>query len=249
VNAETAVLAGGAFMAAVVSGIGGFGFALCATAIWLLVLDPHLVAVLAVAFTLVLNLANLPIFWRDVDLRRLAPLAAGCLLGVPLGVWALGALAPGTLRAVIGGVLLLYGAWALLRPARPALQLSGRASDAAGAGIGVASGVLGGLGGLCGFMPALWAAARAWPKRESRGFTQAYVLFTNLLTLLFMQGLLGLGQRAWEAFLLALPFVLAGLWVGLKVFARFDTATFHRAVLWVVTASGALLLLGSNTTR
>ena len=246
---ETLFLAGGAFTAGVVTGIGGFGFALTASAIWMLVLDPKLVAVLAVAFTLVVNILNMPLFWRSVDLRRLAPFAIGSVVGVPLGVWVLGMLSPHALRTLVGAVLLLYGVQALLRRPGPALQLSTRASDAAGTGLGFASGVLGGLGGLSGFMPALWAVARGWPKLESRGFTQAFVLFTNVVTLAFMQGTLGLAGRAWSEFLLGLPFVLAGLWIGLKAFARFDTAMFNRAVLWVVTAAGALLLLGSNTTR
>ena len=43
--------------------------------------------------------------------------------------------------------------------------------------------------------------------------------------------------------LVALPFVLTGGVIGLRVFARLETAASNRVVLWVLAASGLVLFL------
>ncbi len=240
---ETLILTVGAFCAAVVSGATGFGFALVSTALWNQALDPRLVAVLVVAFTLALNIAYLPLFWRDIDLQRLAPFAAGSLLGVPLGAYALSRLPAPALRLAVGVLLLVYGGYLLSRSRTPRLELSARVARMADAGIGFAGGFFGGLGGLSGFLPALWCTLRGWEKVTGRALVQAYILFTNVLSLLWIGGFVGVDAEAQGHLLLGLPFVLVGGWLGLRLFARFDTTTFNRVVLWVITACGAVLVL------
>ena len=103
---ETLSLTLGALLAAIISGATGFGFALAATAMWSFSLEPRLVAVLALVFTTVLNIGYLPVFWRDIDLRRLAPFALGGLCGVPLGAYALATLPASAVRLWVGSLLL-----------------------------------------------------------------------------------------------------------------------------------------------
>jgi len=63
------------------------------------------------------------------------------------------------------------------------------------------------------------------------------------MSLLWVNRLVGIDDRAQGLLLLGLPFVAVGGWLGLKLFAQLDTAAFNRAVLWVITGSGAMLLL------
>ncbi len=240
---ETLVLTVGALAAAIVSGATGFGFALVATALWNQALEPRLVAVMVIVFTLSLNIAYLPLFWRDIDLRRLAPFAAGSLLGVPLGAFALSRLPTATLRFAVGLVLLAYGGYLLSRSRTPRLQLAPGVARIADAGIGFVGGFFGGLGGLSGFLPVLWCALRGWDKVANRALVQAYILFTGALSLAWIGGLVGVDAHARSRILLGLPFVLVGGWLGLRLFSRFDTATFNRVVLWVITGCGAVLVL------
>ena len=44
-------------------------------------------------------------------------------------------------------------------------------------------------------------------------------------------------------FLLGLPALLAGTWVGLRLYGRLDEAGFHRIVLILLLVSGVSLLL------
>ncbi len=240
---ETLILAGGALIAAIVSGATGFGFALVGTALWSQALDPQVVAILVVVFALVLNIAYLPVFWCDINLKSLGPFAAGSLAGVPLGAFTLSRLAAGTLRSAIGLLLLGYGTYLLSRGRAPRLKLSVVGARFGDAGIGFLGGFFGGLGGLSGFLPALWCTLRGWEKVKSRALVQAYILFTNVLSLLWIGGIVGIDARARTCLLVGLPFVLGGAWLGFRLFSRFDSATFNRVVLWVITASGAVLLL------
>lgn len=240
---ETLLLTLGSLAAAVISGATGFGFALVATALWSLALEPRLVTPLVLVFTTLLNLAYLPIFWRDIDLRRLAPFALGSAFGVPLGAYALSRLPSDTLRTLLGVLLLSYGSFMLLRRPAGVLTLGSRAARLGDGIVGFLGGFFGGLGGLCGFLPALWCALRGWDKSVNRALVQSYILLTNALSLLWVGGLVGVAEGMPRFIVLALPFVALGGWLGLKVFTRLNTAAFNRAVLWVVAGSGAVLLL------
>lgn len=240
---ETLVLTLGSLAAAIVSGATGFGFALVATALWSLALEPRTVTVLALVFTTALNVAYLPLFWRDIDLRRLAPFALGAAAGVPLGALALSRLPTPMLRLGVGGLLLSYGAFMLLRRRPQALQVSPRRARVGDTVVGFAGGFFGGLGGLSGFLPALWCTLRGWDKHAHRALVQAYILVANAFSLLWVNRLVGIDERVQSLLLLGLPFVAVGGWLGLKVFARLNTAGFNRAVLWVIAGSGAVLLL------
>ncbi|MBU1359515.1 MAG: sulfite exporter TauE/SafE family protein [Gammaproteobacteria bacterium] len=233
----------GALIAGIISGATGFGFALAATAMWSLTLEPRLVAVLAVVFTTVLNLGYLPVFWRDIDLRRLAPFAVGCFGGVPLGAYALATLPAPAIRLWIGVLLLGYGSYRLVCRPSAQLQLSPVLARTGDVFVGFLGGVFGGLGGLSGFLPALWCGLRNWDKRSQRALLQSYILFANFLSMAWIGGLVGIDAAAGGAILLGLPFVVVGGWLGLRLFARFDTPTFNRVVLWVIAGCGLLLVL------
>lgn len=241
---ETLLLTAGTLVAAVISGASGFGFSLVGTALWSHFLEPQLVAVLAVVFSMVLNVAYLPLFWRDIQLRRLAPFAAGSMVGVPCGVWALHTVRADNLRLGLGTLLAVYGGWMLSRVKLPVLKLSPRAGIAGDVVIGTLGGFFGGLSGLSGFLPALWCVLRGWDKSANRGLVQAYILFTGLLSMAWLGKVVGVDARAGHHLLIGLPFLAVGAFLGLKVFSRFDTAAFNRAVLWLVAVCGVLIVIG-----
>lgn len=240
------MLVAGALLASVISAATGFGFALAATAVWMQWLPPRSVAVLCVVLGLVLSVGCLPYFWRDIEMRRLMPFALGGLAGVPVGVYALRDLAPDTIRFGVGVLLAAYGAYALSRGGLVRVRLAPARARAADGGVGFAGGVFGGIGGLCGFLPALWCGVRGWDKTQQRGTVQAYVLAVNAISLVWMGGVLGFDAQTGRQVLIALPAVAIGGAVGLKLFGRFDTAVFNRTVLWTLLASGIVMMANSG---
>lgn len=240
------MLLAGALFAAVISGATGFGFALAATAVWMQWLPPQAVAVLCVVFGLLLNIGYLPYFWRDIDLGRLWPFAVGGLAGVPIGVYALRDLAPQTLRLVVGIVLTAYAAYALARGRTARVSMRPGSGQALDGGVGFAGGVFGGVGGLCGFLPALWCGVRGWDKSQQRSTVQAYILAVNVFSLVWMGSVLGFEAATGRQILVALPAVVIGGILGLKLFSRFDTAAFNRAVLCTLLGAGIVMIVNSG---
>ncbi|MEO5733578.1 MAG: sulfite exporter TauE/SafE family protein [Rubrivivax sp.] len=240
---ESALIGASTLLAAVVSGATGFGFALVATALWSQLLDPQTVTVLAISYTLTLNVAYLPLFWRRIPWRRLWPFALGGVCGVPLGAWALGWLAPATLRPMVGAILLVYGVVMLRRSQLPVLRLSSRAGWWADAAVGWLGGFLGGLAGLSGFVPTIWCALRAEDKTGNRALVQAFILLVSVLGLLWVHRLVGIEPQLQQRLWFGLPFVVAGGALGVFLFSRLDAARFNRLVLWLLVLCGTLLLV------
>ena len=96
-----------------------------------------------------------------------------------------------------------------------ALSFGGRLADAT---IGFAGGILGGLAGLSGPLPTLWASVRGWGKDERRGVFQTFNC-TVLSAALCLQAGTGFitGQVLWLA-LLVLPATLSGAWLGARAY-------------------------------
>jgi len=186
------VLVGGALLAAVVSGATGFGFLLTATAIWMQWLPLQTVVVLYVVFGLALNVGYLPHFSREVDPGRIWPFIAGGFVRVPLGVLLLRALPTAAIRAVVGVLLVAYPARALFRGPQRGLAFAPATGRVLDGGVGLGGGFVGGLGGLSGFLPALWCGLRGWQKSAQRGTVQAYILVVNVITLAGFGGMVEL---------------------------------------------------------
>jgi uncharacterized membrane protein YfcA len=102
---------------------------------------------------------------------------------------------------------------------------------------------LGGIGGLSGALPTLWAGLRGWSRDEQRAVYQPYIFVMQAAALgaLWAQG--AIGPRAVADFAWCLPPIVLGAWLGLKLYGRVDDAQFRRIVLGLLLASGVVLLV------
>jgi len=115
----------------------------------------------------------------------------------------------------------------------------GRIADAL---IGLGGGVLGGLAGLSGPLPTIWAGLRGWNKDTRRAVFQAFN--TSILVFaLVAQSVAGLmTAELGRLVLVALPATIAGAWLGHRVYNVLDSAKFEKVVLLVLLLSGLALL-------
>lgn len=233
------VVLGGAFAGGFVSGLAGFGTGLVALGIWLHVLEPAPAATLVAVCSVVAQLQTIPTVWHAIDRARVWPFLAAGLLGVPVGTRLLAFLDPGALRLGMGVLLLAFSGFMLLGRVRVQVAWGGRAADAV---VGFAGGVLGGLAGLSGPLPTVWAALRGWGKDERRGVFQSFnpTVLAAAVASHAASGLLtaGLGRLV----LLALPGTLAGAWLGARAYRRLSDRRFHEVVLILLGASGLTLI-------
>ena len=228
------------FAAALVTGVAGFAFGLVAAGIWLHILTPIQTATLIIAFGLVVQGISVWKLRRALRWRRLWPFLFGAAFGVPLGVAILDWTRPDHVRVTVGAVLVLYSVYNLARPAMKPVKRGGATADA---GVGFLNGILGGLTGLAGILTTIWCGIRGWPKDEQRAVFQPIGV-----AIFAMSGLwLGIGgavphDTLWF-FVIGLPVLLAGTWLGLKLYGHLDEAGFRKVVLVMLFVSGIALVV------
>ena len=228
------------FAAALVTGIAGFAFGLVAAAVWLHILTPLETATLIIAFGLVVQGISVWKLRNALRWNRLWPFLLGAALGVPLGVAILGWANPGHVRSAIGVVLVLYSAYSLARPAMKRVTNAGPTADA---GVGFLNGILGGLTGLAGILTTIWCGMRGWGKDEQRAVFQPIGVAIFAMSGLWLGVNGSISRDTIWLFILGLPVLLAGTWVGLKLYGYLDEGSFRRVVLVLLLVSGVALVV------
>jgi uncharacterized membrane protein YfcA len=226
------------FIAALVAGLAGFAFGIVAAGIWLHVITPVETASLIVGFGLIVQGLAVWKLRNALDWRKLWAFVAGGALGVPLGVAILGWTNPAQVRAGIGAVLVLYALYALARPKMQPVA-GGPLRDA---GVGFLNGILGGITGFAGIVVTIWCGLRGWPKDVQRAVFQPVGVATFVMCAAWLGGTGAISAHTVELFLLGLPFLLAGTWLGLKRYGRLDEEGFRKIVLALLLVSGVALL-------
>ena len=227
------------FAGALVAGLSGFAFGLVAASIWLYILSPLQTATLIVAFGLIVQGYSVWKLKHALDWSKLWPYLAGAVVGVPAGISILGWADPAHVKTGIGVFLVLYSLYALLRPKMASVAAGGVAVDA---GIGFFNGVLGGITGFAGILVTIWCGLHGWPKDRQRAIFQPVAVATFAMSAVWL-GVKGVvSADTIRMFLFGLPVLLAGTWLGMKLYGRLDEATFRRVVLILLLVSGAVLI-------
>ena len=229
----------GAFAGGFVSGLAGFGTALMALGIWLYVLPPTLAVPLVLICSVIAQVSTLPSIWKTIDFRLVWPFIIGGLAGVPIGIVLIASADPAAFKLTIGIFLLVFPVALFLQRKPMSIAFGGQWADA---GIGFAGGILGGLAGLSGPLPTLWASVRGWGKQQRRGIFQLFNV-TILAAALVVQVASGLvkPEIVWLT-ICAFPGTLLGARLGTRVYHALSDRNFSDVVLVVLFLSGVALV-------
>jgi uncharacterized membrane protein YfcA len=227
------------FAGAVVAGLSGFAFGLVAASIWLYVLSPLQSATLIIAFGLIVQGYLVWKLRNALDWKRLWPFLAGAAIGAPVGVTVLTWANPTHVRAGVGVLLVFYSLYAWFRPALKPVTAGGAVADA---GIGFLNGVLGGMTGLAGILVLIWSGLRGWPKDQQRAVFQPVAVAIFLMSALWLGAKGAIAPDTIKLFAIGLPVLVAGTWLGLKLYGRLDEASFRKVVLVLLFISGVALM-------
>lgn len=230
----------GAMVAGFVQGLSGFAFGLVATSIWIWTLPPQLVAVMSVFGALAGQVVAALNTRRPMMWPKLAPLLAGGLCGLPLGVWLLPMLDVSTFQFGVGALMAIWCPLMLLSGRIPHITRGGRLADAAA---GLAGGTTGAIGGFTGPLPTLWGTLRGWDKDTLRGVIQNFNLV--MLAVTFVSYLAtGLVTKAMLPHLgLVAAALLVPVLLGARLYAGISPEAFRRLVLVLLACTGAALLV------
>ncbi|WP_270937404.1 sulfite exporter TauE/SafE family protein [Falsiroseomonas oryzae] len=240
---EALILSAGCFVAAFCAGMAGFAFVLVAAGILLHFIPPTVTAPVLVLGSLFVQSLAMPTVWRDIAWPRMRLYVAAATLGVPVGLLIL---AFGPARAIVMGVgvlLIVYAGYALARMALRQAPSRFTAAPPADAAVGFASGILGGIGGYVGALPAMWADIQGMDKRDARALMQPFIVFMQAIT---TPGLFFGGFLTEEALLMtasAVPAMLAGTWLGVRAYKVIPAQGFRLVLLGLLLVSGVSLVI------
>jgi uncharacterized membrane protein YfcA len=235
----------GAAVAGFVQGLSGFAFGMVAMSFWAWSLEPRLAAVLAVFGALTGQVIAALSVRRGFDARRLWPFVCGGLLGVPLGVLLLPRLDADAFKAVLGLLLVLWCPAMLLAKDLPRITHGGRLADGA---VGLAGGVMGGIGGFTGTLPTLWCTLRGFDKDAQRAVVQNFNLSMLAVTMASYLATGVVTRAMLPLFAIVAPAMLVPTLLGARLYTGISEARFRQIVLGLLTVSG-LVLLGSALPR
>jgi hypothetical protein len=239
---ETLLILAGALAGGFVNGLTGFGTGLTAVPIWLLAVSPAIAAQLAAAGGVAGQLQTLPAIWHSIRWRDVAPYIVAGLVGVPIGVALLPSVSLRAFKLGVGAVLVAYCSFLLFDRGRLKITGGGAAANVA---VGFVSGILGGLAGLSGALPTVWAGLRGFDKEAKRALFQTFN-FSILAAMLIGTAISGVMTRDFLfAFAVALPGTIVGARLGHWVYARLDNRRFDAVVLSLLLCSGLMLLVSN----
>ncbi len=227
------VSAAAVFVSSVVQGATGFGFVIIAAPVLATYLEPTLVVPVMVSLGFIVTLGVLYHGRRWVDVRRVWVLTLAGAASTPVGALLLVSLSSGTLKLLMGAVVVATGVAMLL-----GLQRATRHERAASVPVGIASGVLAGSAGIAGAPIILFFANQGVDPRTFRANMVFYLQIVNLVALpsFFVGGVLTADALSLTAALL--PASVAGVGVGIWLSSRLSAALFRRAALVVVLIAG-----------
>ncbi len=163
-----------AILAGFVTGFAGFGTGLVASGLWFYALPPIMVPPLVALASVAGQLVGLVTVRKAFAWSQAAPYMIGGVLGLPLGILALGAASPDVLRTCVGVFLVGYAGFQLLRRANLGIgNWGGRWLDGI---VGIGGGFLGGFAGLSGPLPLIWLQLRGGDSTAHRAIYQPFNL-------------------------------------------------------------------------
>jgi uncharacterized protein len=223
-----------AFVGGFASGLAGFAMGFIVSGIWLHILTPVQTTALIVGYGLLTQGYGV---WKLRDVlawRTIMPFIVGGFIGVPIGTMLLTYLNPTHLRNGVGVLLIVYGIYGLLQPALKPVP----GNAATDAGIGFANGILAGLTGLPGFIITIWCQLRGWKKDFQRAVFQPVLLAAILTNVVSLAVAGAITADILRLYLIGLPAMVAGLWVGFKLYGKLDDATFRKVILVLLLIAG-----------
>ena len=227
-----------ALLAAFTQSLTGFGSALVSMAVLPGLIGIRTAAPLVALITVTIDGVLLVRYRQALNLRAIWRLVTALVLGVPLGILVLRRVEERFVLAILGVVIAGYALYALLSPRLPRLE-----HPAWAYGFGFLAGVLGGAYNTSGPPVVIFGNCQRWPPSEFKGNLQGFFLVNDLLVIAGHALSRNLTALVLRDYLIVLPALIVGLFVGGRLDRRLDPGLFRKIVLVLLVVMGLRLLL------
>lgn len=226
------------FISSLIRSAIGFGDALVAMPLLVLVTELRIATPLVALVGLTIAFLVLIQQWRTLNLQGMWQLIVATVVGIPLGL-VLIHIAPERLaKSILGVLLILYGLYGMGGFSLPHFR------NERFAGIfGLVAGILGGGYNTNGPPIIIYGTLRRWSSDYYRINLQGYFFLTNCFVVA-SHGLTGLWTAPVLQFYLAsLPFIATGILLGSLISKQIPAALFEKLIYGLLTAIGLLFVL------
>jgi len=200
------------FTGALLQGMAGFGGALLSMPLILLYSAPQWAAPVVVLCYTVNRLPAILMLRKDLMWDHSLFLIVAAIPGAFLGTLFLKSVEPGIIMKILGTVLILFSVYKITTP-----KVKLTFSRLGAIPTGFLSGILGGAFGTDGPPVVVYAALRPWAKEQVVGMLQSFFLFANAIIIGTYQYHGLLTNSVLESFVVAAPFAIVGILIGLKI--------------------------------
>ena len=225
------------FVGATVLGTVGFGLGVVTAPVFLMLVDPQSTVVMVNSFATMVLICVLVQNRRHLDLRRARGLALGGLAAVPIGVLALEAASPATLRITIGVMILSL---APLTVFNVRLPLSQRRFS--GPVVGFLTSLMITTLAIGAPLVAIYVIAQKWPPQAMRASLAIFFLPLNVAALA-LYGWVGLVHLETLANIgVLVPSLAAGVGLATLIAGRINAQVFRYVASTLVMLGGGVLV-------
>ena len=224
------------FLTTLVRSTFGFGNALIAMPLLILLIGVNGATPLIALIGLVISLIMLIREWREIVWKDTLVLLISSLAGLPLGLLLLTNFSENIIRMILGVILIGFGIYNLLEIQLPVLERPVLAVP-----FGFLAGILGGAYNANGPPIVIYGVLRGWNKKAFRASLQGF-FFVSSLMIVAGHALSGFWSRqTMIAFFISLPTVFLAVYLGEKFARKITQENFDRVIYSFLTLMGTLM--------
>jgi uncharacterized membrane protein YfcA len=225
------------FIAYFTQSVAGFGSALIAMPLLIVAIGTQPAAALIALTSFVVQFALIVRYWRALNLRTVARLAATSVIGVPLGVQIVKIADERLIFTLLGLILISYALYGLLNFRLPEIKNPRWAY-----GFGFIGGILSGAYNVGGPPVVIYGTCARWEPAEFKGNLQTIGQINAVIVIAAHARSNHFTPEVWNYFLLAVPGMVLGLIIGLSL-DRYISPTLFRKIVQVLLVFLGLKLL------
>lgn len=220
--------------------VSGFGFG-----IFIMTVLPHIMpsygeaTALSGSLAVVTSVVTAVAMARHLDIRKLWPILLTFMIVSFFAVILVTKVDSRSLKHVLGGVLIAVSIYFFFFSGKFRMKPTYLTQ----ASMGTLSGLMGGLFAMQGPPAVIYFVECSDSKEEYIALTQWYFLVGNIVMTMFRAGNGLVTPVVWKGFLIGVPAVLVGLWLGSKVYSRVNGDVLKKVIYGYMAIAGVIAMI------